>query len=193
LTHSANWLGPLADDDAGRFERELDRWLAYLRELEAPAIGYGAIVLRRRSNRRSWTHVDTLPLDRLEPASDHTLRVFAAHDYLHQLGDEGALLDARVALTERHRLEQTLRCDSGGFRVDAQTLGLEDGLAFRIGIDRYTTVLLPHLDGDTTVRDALMRAAADLELARSDRERFAQAALPVVRRLLELGFLEPRG
>jgi methyltransferase family protein len=191
LTHAGNWLGPLADDDVERFERELDRWLAYLRELDAEAVSYGAIVLRRRAGGRDWTHADVLPLDRLEPASDHTLRVFAANDYLHGLAAESALLDASVSLTERHRLEQTLRCEDGGFRVDDQTLGLEDGLAFRIGVDRYTASLLPHLDGTTTVREAARRAAAGLALGPNDSERFISAAIPVVRRLLELGFLEP--
>lgn len=193
LTHSANWLAPLADDDADRFEDELDRWLAYLRRLEIGAVAYGAIVLRRRDAKRNWIHTDVLPLERLEPASDHTLRVFAAHDYLDALNDDEALLDARLALVERHRLEQALRCDEGRFRVESQTLALEDGLAFRAEIDRYTASLLPHLDGKSTVRDVLTRVASQLSLEESEGERFVSAALPIVRRLLELGFLQPPG
>jgi Methyltransferase small domain len=193
LTHSANWLAPLAEDDGERFEEELDRWLTHLRRLDIGAIEYGAVVLRRRSAKRNWIHTDVLPLERLEPASDHTLRVFAAHDYLHDLRDDEALLDARLALVERHRLEQALRCDEGGFLVETQTLALEDGLAFRAEIDRYTASLLPHLDGETTVRDVLARVASQLGLEEGDRERFVPAALPIVRRLLALGFLQPRG
>ena len=193
LTHSANWLAPLADDDGDRFEDELDRWVAYLRRLDIGAVEYGAIVLRRRSEKRNWMHADVLPLERLEPASDHTLRVFAAHDYLHALPDEEALLDARLALVGQHRLEQVLRCDEGGFRVESQALALEDGLAFRAEIDRYTAALLPHLDGENAVRDVLMLVASELSLEDSDRERFIAAALPVVRQLLALGFLEPPG
>ena len=189
LTHSANWLAPVADDE--RFEDELDRWLAYLRELAIRAVEYGAVVLRRRSDERNWTYADVLPLERLEPASDHTLRVFAAHDYLQGLGEEEVLLDARLAVVERHRLEQTLRCEEGGFRVESQTLALEDGLAFRPEIDRYTASLLPHLDGESTVGDVLTRVASDLSLHESDRARFVAAALPVVRQLLALGFLQP--
>jgi SAM-dependent methyltransferase len=191
LTHAANWLAPLAEEAPGGFEAELDRWLAYLGELQIGAIGYGAVVLRRREGASNWTQADALPLERLEPASDHTLRVFAAHDFLHGLPDEQALLEARLGLVERHRLEQTLRCEGGKFLVDEQTLALGEGLAFRVGADRYTTALLPHLDGRASVRDALAAAASDLGLDVRGREGFTRAGLPVVRRLLELGFLHP--
>jgi hypothetical protein len=119
--------------------------------------------------------------------------VFTSHDYLDALSDDEALLDARLALVERHRLEQALRCDEGRFRVESQTLALEDGLAFRAEIDRYTASLLPHLDGKSTVRDVLTRVASQLSLEESEGERFVSAALPIVRRLLELGFLQPPG
>jgi hypothetical protein len=191
LTHAANWLAPLADDDGARFEDELERWLAYLRELEIGAVDYGAVVLRRRNGARNWVQTDVLPLERLEPASAHTLRVFAAHDYLDGLPNDEALLDARLALVEAHMLEQALRCDEGRFRVESQTLAMEEGLAFRADIDRYTASLLPHLDGQSTARDVLARVASELGLDESDRERFVLAALPIVRRLLALGFLEP--
>ena len=191
LTHSANWLAPLAEDDGDRFEDELDRWLGYLRRLGIGTIEYGAVVLRRRSGKPNWIREDVLPLERLEPASDHTLRVFAARDYLDDTPDDDALLDARLALVDGHRLEQALRSHEGGFLVESQTLALADGLGFRAEIDRYTASLLPHLDGENAVRDALARVASELGLDERDRERFDRAALPVVRRLLELGFLQP--
>jgi SAM-dependent methyltransferase len=187
LTHSANWLTPVADDNPARFERELDRWLAYLEDLEIDAIGYGAIVLRRRAGGPNWVRTDSLPLERLEPASDHTLRVFDAEDFLAEQEDE-ALLDARLALVERHRLEQALRCDAG-FIVESQTLCLDEGLGFRVGIDRYTMALLPHLDGTRPAREAVALAAESVPVEDSERARFAAAALPVLRRLVELGFL----
>jgi hypothetical protein len=192
LTHSANWLRPLADDDGGGFEVELDRWLAYLQGLDIPAVGYGAIVLRRRSGVRTWLETDPLPLERLEPASDHILRVFEGHDILDG-GTDDDLLDERLALVEAHRLDQELRCEDGGLRVESQTLALADGLGFHVGVDRYTASLLPGLDGRCTVRDALERAARELGLEESDRVRFVQAGLPIVRRLLALGFLRRAG
>jgi hypothetical protein len=191
LTHAANWLAPLADEDGDRFESELARWLAYLEGLEIRAVHYGAVVLRRRSGGRNWVRTDALPLERLEPASDHTLRVFAAQDYLEDLADPEALRDETLTLVASHRLEQTLRADEGGFRVDTQTLALGEGLSFRAEVDRYTASLLPHLDGRSSVHDVLARVAAEWGLAERDRERFFPTALAVVRQLLALGFLEP--
>ena len=189
LTHAANWLRPLGEEDPVSYEQALDRWLEYLRRLEIEAIGYGAVVLRRRSRSRNWVHADRLPLDRLEPASEHTLRVFAAHDYLEGLAEDAKLLDGAFELTEHHRLEQTIAAREGGLSVDAQTLVLLDGLAFRVGLDRYTAALLPHFDGARPLREVLARARQTLRLDEAEEEQFDEAALPVARRLLELGFL----
>jgi hypothetical protein len=191
LAHALGWLRPLADDDPAEFETAVDRWLAYLAERQVGAVGYGAVVLRRRSGGRNWVRAEQLPLERLEPASEHTLRVFAGNDLLNRLEDEPALLDARLRLTERHRLGQTLACREGRVTVEEATLELTDGLRFSVGLDRYTTLLLPHLDGARTLAEALAATAAGLELNEHQQAEFATAALPPVRRLVELGFLEP--
>ena len=75
--------------------------------------------------------------------------------------------------------------------MDTQTLRFDDGFGFRVGVDRYTAGLLPHFDGERRLEDVLVRAATDVDLDPGDRERFLPAALPVVKRLLELGFLLP--
>jgi len=191
LTHAAGWLKPLGEVDPVLYAGALDRWLEYLERLRIEAVGYGAVVLRRRAADRNWIRTDPLPLDRLEPAGEHTLRVFAAQDTLEGLGDD-ELLDLPLALTSHHRLRQTLSCADGGFVVESQTLDLTDGLAFTIGVDRHTASLLPHFDGRRPLRDILARASETFELEPSEREAFVPAALPVVRRLLELGFLESR-
>ena len=189
VTHAAGWLRPLARTSPAEYEAALDRWLDYLRRYRIEAIGYGAVVLRRRSAASNWVRLDDIPIDRLEPASEHTLRVFEAEDYLAALPAERALLDERFELVEAHRLEQELQCRDGRFEVLSQTLVLTEGLAFRAGLDRSTTMLLPHFGQGRRLADVLAAAAADLELKDDERERFATAALAVVRRLLELGFL----
>jgi hypothetical protein len=189
LTHAANWLRPLGEDDPVSYEQALDRWLEYLRRLGIEAIGYGAVVLRRRSGSPNWVHADRLPLERLEPASEHTLRVFAAHDYLKGLADDAELLDSAFELTQHHHLEQTIVPREGRFHVEGQTLALLDGLAFRVGLDRYTAALLPHFDGARPLRAVLAQARKALRLDAAEEEQFDEASLPVARRLLELGFL----
>jgi hypothetical protein len=187
LTHAASWLKPLGERDLPAYEDAVDRWTAHLNRLGIEAIGYGAVVLRRRSSRRPWIREDPLPLDRLEPAGDHTLRVFAAHDLLERASD-AELLATRLLLTPHHRLEQHLEGSGGGFVVKGQTLVLTDGLCFTVGVDRHTASLLPYLDG-RPLHEALASAATTFELEEGERSAYVPAALPVVRRLLALGFL----
>ncbi len=187
LTHAASWLKPLGERDLPAYEEAIDRWTAHLNRLGIEAIGYGAVVLRRRSSGRPWIREDPLPLDRLEPAGDHTLRVFAAQDLLERVSD-AELLAARLLLTPHHRLEQHLEASEGGFVVKSQTLVLTDGLCFSVGVDRHTASLLPYLDG-RPLREALANAATTFDLEERERAAYAPAALPVVRRLLALGFL----
>jgi hypothetical protein len=110
---------------------------------------------------------------------------------LRDLPDDEALLDARLALVERHRLEQALRCEEGGFRVESQTLALEEGSPFA---PRSTATRRRSCHTCTNeIRSATHSRAwrREWRLAANDRERFVPAALPIVRRLLALGFLEP--
>jgi hypothetical protein len=187
LTHSASWLRPLGETHLLAYEDSIDRWTAHLAHLGVDAIGYGAVVLRRRASGRAWVREDHLPLERLEPAGEHTLRVFAAQDLLERSGDT-ELLDARLALVPSHRLAQELQASAGTFEVQSQALELTDGLCFSVGIDRHTASLLPHLDG-RPLRDALTAAATTFELQEHERAGYVSAAIPVVRRLLALGFL----
>jgi methylase of polypeptide subunit release factors len=190
LTHAASWLRPLGETDPAAYEQALDRWTQHLSGLGIEAIGHGAIVLRRRAGAgegECWLREDPLPLDKLEPAGDHTLRVFAGQDLLERAG-ASELLEARLALTPQHKLEQRLQATGGGFSVRGQTLELTDGLCFSVGVDRHTASLLPYLDG-RPLREALVAAATTFELDASERDNYVPAAVPVVRRLLALGFL----
>lgn len=188
LTHSAGWLRPLQSDPSA-FAQALDRWLDYLRGLGIEAIAYGAVVLRRRSGGRNWTRTAALPAGRLQQASGHVERVFAAVDYLGGLGDRRALLDARLALVERHRLEQTLVRKGRSWSVQAAVLSLEEGLAFQGEVDPLTAELLAQLDGERPLREAIAAAGRALGADKPGDE-FVSGGLGVVERLLELGFLE---
>jgi hypothetical protein len=189
LTHAANWLGPLASSDGEAHRAALDRWVGYLRGAGVERVGYGAVVLRRRSGGANWVRTDELPLDRLEAAGEHTLRVFAAADLLSGLDDGRGLIDETLVLVSTHRLEQELVVRDRGPEVESQTLELTDGLRFRAGLDRYAAALMRQLGSPRPLREALDHAGTELGLADRDRDGYSTAALEVVRRLLELGFL----
>jgi hypothetical protein len=188
VTHAAGWLGPLARGRPAEYSERLTRWVRYARELGIEEIGYGAVVLRRRSG-ANWVRIDEIPLDRLESAGEHTLRVFAAADLLTELDDDGALLDQTFVLVDQHRIEQELVVRHDGPVVLSQTLELTDGLRFRAGLDRYAAALVRRLGVERPLRDALDGAAKELGLDERERKRYRTAALEVVKRLLELGFL----
>ena len=173
VTHASEWLKPVARDEPEAFAGRLDEWLDYLRGFGIEAIGHGAVILRRRRG-RNWTRRDRVNLERLEQASDHILRVFHTQDYLESLDDERLLLDETFALVEHHHLEETRKRRD----LEATVLSLDEGLGFRTALDEHTAQLVPLLDGTRPLRDVLPQDKG-----------VQSAALPAVRRLLELGFL----
>jgi methylase of polypeptide subunit release factors len=189
LTHAAEWLRPVARDEPHAFADALDRWLAYLERQGIASIAHGAVILRRRTGGANWTRSDRVPLERLDVAGEHILRVFAAEDYLRGLDDERRLLEEPLAVAERHRLEQTLVCRGGEAQVEASVLALEEGLGFRTALDLHTARLVPLLDGRRPLGAVVAQRAAELGLPAEEARAYETAALPAVRRLLELGLL----
>ena len=187
IDHAESWLAPLAAGPVAEYEGALDRWLEYFERERIAAISHGAVMLRRRTAPTNWTRAEELPTNRLLPASVHVLRIVAAEDFLEGLARPEDLLDEQLALVEAHELDQRLAAREGGLGHVHTSLSLEEGLGFVIGIDLETAELLPALDGAASVRSAL---AARAEERGIDPDRLAAAALPVVRRLFELGFLE---
>ena len=140
LAHAAGWLRPLASDS----QRSTKPRLTAGSTISAPeieAVGYGAVVLRRRSDTQTgfgWRY----SIERLEPATEHTLRVFAAEDYLPAT-DDRALLGYDSRLSTPTGWSRSSSVGEGRFEVESQTLALTDGLAFRAGLDLSTAMLSP--------------------------------------------------
>jgi SAM-dependent methyltransferase len=186
LTYASGWNRALrSDPDA--YGDALDRWTAYCHELGIEAISWGAVVMRRRTG-RNWVFAHTHAADRFSPAGHHIARLIAGQDLLAALRDERALLDARPRLAADHRLEQAGAIQPDGLAVERAVLRLDGGLALRVSVDAATIGVLALLDGHRTVREALAAAVAG-EARHPDLAGFTSAALPVVRRLVELGFL----
>lgn len=187
VTHAAVWNEEEAGDGV-TYAATLDRWLAYLRDLEADAVIEGALILRRRSGVTNWFRADRIPGGGSEPASDHILRVFDAHDYLTGSDDE-ALLDETPRIADNIHVEQELSIGNGGYVVESMTLVLDEGLGFRAGIDQNTASLLPFLDGRTPLRQGIEQAAQARGVDDADIRAFRSGALALAKTMLELGFL----
>ena len=189
VTHAAGWLKPLAASAPELYGETLDRWVAYTQEQEMDVVSYGAVLLQK-TERQPWLRADEIMLER-QGAGFHIGRVFASQNLLLGLAPDG-LLDQRLTLVPEHELTQTLRVADGGLEVRRIELGLRHGLGFTLGIDEQTLQLLPLLDGSRTLREAIAVRIASLGLEGEEADQFAEAGLPAVRRLLELGFLDVR-
>jgi hypothetical protein len=165
----------------------LDRWLAYYRSLGIERIGWGAIVLRKRSGASNWISEQKIPnVEAMSPASDQVERLLAGRDLLESVDGEG-LLETRLRLAPEHVLEELVRLGEGGGAVQRALLKLTRGLGSQVALDVTTVHLLGELDGRRPLGDVLAQVAA--EAGDGEPERFAAAALPGLSRLVELGFL----
>lgn len=173
--------------DPERYAKLIDTWLAYYRELGIRGIAYGSLVLRRRQA-ANWFRTDPLPPGRLKAASDHVLRVFGAHDLLAGASGDAVLLGERIRLVPMATIEQRVRFADGTPRIEEMTLTLDEGVGFQAGMEGQVLSMLTQLDGRRTLREALAEAAGREGV--SDVDAYERAALPVVRRMFEVGFLE---
>ncbi len=159
LLYAASWNQPLASRPS-EYAAAIDRWIAYLGEIGFASVGYGAAILRRRSDTTNWVRFDDLR-GQSEPASGEQIaQLIANQDYLAGLEEDRALLDARLAMLPDHRLEQVLRWHDGGAAVEAATLRHETGFRFPLPVDAFAAQLLSRFEGHT-LREAVHAAAAD--------------------------------
>jgi methylase of polypeptide subunit release factors len=186
LETAAVW-NQMESGDPVKYGQIMDTWLAYYRELGIRGIAYGSLVLRRRAG-ANWFRTDPLPGERLKPASDHILRVFAAHDLLAGAGDGERLLDLRMRVVSKAVAEERVRFSDGEPVVEKMSLTLDEGLGFQAGMDGKVLHLLSKLNGSRTLREALAEGAERDDI--TDVEGYVHAGLPSARRMFELGFLE---
>jgi hypothetical protein len=146
------------------------------------------ITLRRRDG-ANWIRAEELSSDLLLPADHHIARLIENQDYLAG-HDERMLLDGRLRLVEDHLLEETARLgEDGGVR--RRILRLENGLRWQVALDANTAVVLSRLDGRRPLGDVLEDASEAADASAPPPDRFREAGLGAVRRLLELGFVVP--
>jgi len=190
LSHAAAWNRPpylVAPQD---YEGAIDRWLGYTRELGAELISSGAVILRRRTG-ANWVRADEVAADRIGAAGEQVARLFEIQDYL-EARDEQTLLDERLRVADDARIDQVLKPGAQGLETESAAIRLTKGLGFRAQIDSASGRLLARLDGRRRLRQAITETAAELRTAGAavDPSGLERAALPLVRRMLEAGFVE---
>jgi hypothetical protein len=188
LDYATSWNHQL-EHDVDRYTASINRWLDYFESEAIGAIGYGAVILRRRAG-ENWTRWQSMAGPPVGPANDQIVGLFGARDFLAGVGDAAELLDQRLVIDDANRLNQSMHCIHGTFQVDSAELVLKRGLAFRAVVDVYSAQLLSRFDGTRTVRQAIDESIG-LLADDVDRAGVEHRTVGIVTRMLELGFVHP--
>jgi protein-L-isoaspartate O-methyltransferase len=176
-----------SEEDAGKVGVRFSEWLASYERERIEAIGFGVVTLRRSSRTPAWFRCDPLP-DVRGAGGAALERGFALHDFLNDHRDDRSLLEARLRPVPGLIWDVQHEGAAVGWTATRSALRQSDGLAFNGPADRDVAAFVGRCQGERTLGELLAESAAD-----SGREinHFAPGFLKTVRRLVELGFLEP--
>jgi len=168
----------LRDTDEGpRFDALYDRWLDALDGVEAVAFG----ILALREGGTGDVVLDEVDQPVAGTWGEQVHAHFAARAALTT-----DLRTARLRLRDDVRLHQVAQCTPDGWYADAQLLRQEAGLCWSGGVDAYGATLLAGCDGRRPLGDLLAVLASSVGMSEGEA---AEQVLPVVRHLVEQGFL----
>jgi methylase of polypeptide subunit release factors len=143
LEHAERWNAHLAGDPAA-YGEALDRWMAYLEELDARVVTEGAVILHRRPGGNT-TRIDEVDEDELEAADAQIRRAFATRAQL----DGTEMLDALLAPVDALRVETQRR---QGLSTGARVV-LEEGTWPVLDVSARAAEIVAALDGRRTLRE----------------------------------------
>lgn len=173
----------LRDTDEGeRFDALYDEWLDWFEQRRVEAIAFGVLAMRR-TDRAPSVVLDDVTQPVAATWGQEVLDHFARRDALAT-----DLLDVTWRLRDDVRLHQVASRDDDGWVIDSQLLQQSEGLRWSGGTDEHGAALLAACDGTMPLRTlfSLLAAAVGIDEAEA-----VEQGLPVVRRLVEQGFLVP--
>ncbi len=173
----------LRDTDEGpRFNELYDAWVDWFEQRRVEAVAFGVIALRR-TDRPGRIVLDDVTQPIAVTWGEEVLDHFACQDALAT-----DLLDISWRLRDDVRLHQVASRDDDGWLVESSLLQQSKGLRWSGGTDEHGAALLAACDGTMPLRTLLSLLAAGAGIAESEA---IERGLPVVRRLVEQGFLVP--
>jgi len=162
-------------------------WLDWFDALKIEAIGFGVVTLRRAGRADPLVRAEDLRQGVEPPMGAQVGAWFARQDWLAATPD---VLAARLVRAPGVRLTQEAGHDGDDWTVDRQVLSIADGLRWSEEVDPVALALLAGADGTVPVREQLAVLAAAFD---TPEPVLAAMATPVVRHLVERGFLLPAG
>src|ERR671934_677026 len=156
LGHAATWNDYLVDEPEA-LSRALDTWTQYLDGLGARHITEGAVVLHRRATRRPTVRVDPIDEDEVEEAGDQIVRAFAARAQLAELPRTSDLLDAKLSVSARLRLERLIKPRRRGAPRVRASLEIDEGTHSLVEGPLDALELIASLDGSLSLAELIAR------------------------------------
>jgi Methyltransferase small domain len=190
--HAASWLRQTEPPD--RWASEFDGWMDYYEQHDVEAVGFGLITMRKRAAGTPWFRAEEAPHDWAMPCGDHLGATFELARFLggtsdEQLLDVAMLIAPDVVLDERARPATDDGTDgANGWSVTDRVLRQTAGLCWEGQVDGTLAAIAAACDGTRPLGAVLADAANVADVEPSD---LARAAVPVLRRLIERGFLLP--
>lgn len=190
-TYASTWLRHTEGGEPGRVREQFADWMAFYERLGVEAVSAGSIHLRRRADGASRFRAGPQPSLR-GAAGEAVAAGFEAWAFLDALGDGEAgrrgLLQSRLRAADALRLEQQLGLGEAGWTPERTLLRLTEGFGHEGAVDP----LMADLVGRCRGREPLGRVLRELAVRAGVSEReLEDAALPMVRALVEQGFLRP--
>jgi SAM-dependent methyltransferase len=170
-------------DEGARFDELYDEWVDWFEARQVEAVAFGVLALRRRTAGAPSVVVDDVPQQVAPTWGDEVLDHFARRDALAT-----DLLDVSWRLRDDVRLHQVATRDDDGWLVESQRLQQSTGLRWAGGTDEHGAALLAACDGTMPLRTLFSLLATGAGISESEA---VDGGLPVVRRLVEQGFLVP--
>ncbi|WBC00216.1 methyltransferase [Solwaraspora sp. WMMA2080] len=177
----------LADASEGPDAHRAAAWLDWFDAQKVEAVGFGLVTLRRSGHADPVVRVEELRQQVAPPLGDRVDEWFARQDWL-RARDAAGLLDARYRAADGLRLQQEAGIGDDGWAVDRQTVTLTGGLRWTEEIDPLVLAVVGGCTGRLPMREQLSLLALAHDVPEHE---LAEAAVPVLARLVERGILLP--
>ena len=178
----------VAGNEEAKYMQIFTEWMDYYARRKIVSIGQGVIVVRRATDRPNWFAVESSPSNISYPAGDDVARLVELRTFLHALRDEKDLLAVHLKLAPSVRWEQVCEAAGGAWRQVSGRVRRVGGLEYSGTLDGPSSTALARWDGTRALKDYLNEIAVELN---TDPATLLPRALPIIRRLVEQGFLIP--
>lgn len=168
----------------------LEEWVSAYRDQKIEAISGGLISLHKSPGRPSWFDTDTSPEQGAGYTGDHLAQMFAARDFLVEVGGEQGLAARRLRCSPALRLSQHVKLGPEGWRLVEAEARVDPGYPFGGVLEPLVMQFVLRMEGRETVAEAIAGVAAENGLQPAQ---IGAKALSIAAHLLKRGVLVPAG